>query len=68
MAASNPRIRKATELEQGEVEAALARAGGELDSAASALEVSVHGLRRRVKALGLGADVRDPGRSRDTGR
>lgn len=62
MVASNPRIRKATELEQAEVEAALARTDGQLDAAADELEVSVHGLRRRVKALGLSLELRDPAR------
>lgn len=51
--AANPRIRKATELGREEVAAALERAGGEVEAAAAELEVSVHGLRRRVKALGL---------------
>ena len=54
---ANPRIRKATELERHEVEAALESAGGEIEAAAAALEVSVHGLRRRVKALGLEAGM-----------
>ncbi len=61
---ANPRIRKATELERGEVAAALERAGGEVAAAAVELEVSVHGLRRRVKALLLSdaTPVGQPGR------
>ena len=54
LVATNPRIRKASELEQGEVEDALKRADGDLEAAAADLEVSVHGLRRRIKVLGMG--------------
>ena len=58
LVAANLRIRKASELELGEVEDALERAGGDLEGAAAELEVSVHGLRRRIKALGGGGAAR----------
>ncbi|MCP4655760.1 MAG: sigma-54-dependent Fis family transcriptional regulator [bacterium] len=48
-----PRIRKAVELEPGEIEEALARCGGDVEAAACELEVSAHGLKRRITELGL---------------
>jgi len=48
-----PRIRKAVELEAGEIEEALARCGGDVEAAACELEVSAHGLKRRITELGL---------------
>jgi two-component system nitrogen regulation response regulator GlnG len=47
-----PRLRKAADLDRGEIERALDGAGGELDGAAAALEVSREGLRQRLHALG----------------
>lgn len=51
--ASSPRIRTAAELEAREIEEALARCGGEAEAAARTLEVSLQGLKRRMKALGM---------------
>ncbi len=50
-----PRIRKAADLERGEIAACLEEAGGDVDAAAQRLEVSVHGLLLRVRELGLEA-------------
>lgn len=50
---ANPRIRKANDLDTEEVEAAMNAADGDLHVAAVALEVSSHGFRRKLKALGL---------------
>ncbi len=49
-----PRIRKAVELGADEIAEALARCGGDVDAAACELEVSAHGLKRRITELGLG--------------
>ena len=57
LVASHPRVQKATELERGEIEIALERAGGELEAAAAELEVSAHALKRRLKALRLAEDL-----------
>ncbi len=48
------RIRKASELSSGEIDAAVARCDGRLDEAASSLEVSTHALKLRLKALRSG--------------
>ncbi|MEE8524296.1 MAG: sigma 54-interacting transcriptional regulator, partial [Thermoanaerobaculia bacterium] len=48
-----PRIRKPADLDRGEIEASLERAGGDVDAAAAGLEVSSLGLKRRLKELGL---------------
>ena len=47
------KIRKAVELESGEIEAALVHAEGDVTAAARHLEVSVQGLKRRLTDLGL---------------
>ncbi len=49
----HPELRKASDLERGEIIEALSRAGGDLDDAAEHLGVSSHGLRLRRTALGL---------------
>ncbi len=46
-------VRTAHELDRDEIQAAVAEADGDLDVAAYELEVSVLGLKRRMKALGL---------------
>jgi DNA-binding NtrC family response regulator len=46
-------IRKAGDLSQTEIEAALERADGDLDAAADELRVSPHGLKIRRTELGL---------------
>jgi len=51
--AANPRIKKAADLEPGEIEDACRRTGGDVAAAAAELEVSVHGLKRRATQLGL---------------
>jgi two-component system, NtrC family, nitrogen regulation response regulator GlnG len=48
-----PRTRKASDLEQPEIRQALLESGGRLAGAASRLEVSEEGLKRRIKSLGL---------------
>ncbi len=48
-----PRTRKASDLEQPEVQQALLDSGGRLAEAANQLEVSEEGLKRRMKSLGL---------------
>ena len=48
-----PRIRKAADLEQAEIEAALEETAGDIAAAAMALEVSPLGLKHRMKALGM---------------
>jgi two-component system, NtrC family, nitrogen regulation response regulator GlnG len=55
--AQSDRVRKANELGVTEIAAALTAAGGRLDDAAMALEVSAHALKLRLRALGL-ADSR----------
>ncbi|MCB9764625.1 MAG: sigma-54-dependent Fis family transcriptional regulator [Alphaproteobacteria bacterium] len=47
-------IRKANEVSEAELRAALETAGGSLDQAAEALEVSPRGLRLRARELGVG--------------
>ncbi len=49
-------VRTAHELGREEIEAAVSNADGDLDVAAYELEVSVLGLKRRMKVLGLDAD------------
>ena len=49
-------VRTAHELGREEIQAAVVKAGGDLDAAAYELEVSVLGLKRRMKALGLDTD------------
>ncbi len=49
----SPRVRKARDLSQEEIERTSARHGGDLDAMAEALEVSRKGLRRRMTQLGL---------------
>ena len=49
----SPSVRTAHELGLDEIQAAVAQANGDLDAAAYELEVSVLGLKRRMKALGL---------------
>ncbi len=56
-----PGIRKAAELEAVEIEAALEQAGGVLEAAAAALEVSPQGLKRRLRALDLADAGPGPG-------
>lgn len=46
-------VRKSSQLSRAEIEAALASWDGDLAEAALALEVSLHGLKLRIKALGL---------------
>jgi len=48
-----PRVRKAADLGREEIEDAVARGGGDLEAVAAALEVSVQGLKLRMKTLGL---------------
>ena len=48
-----PRVRKASDLGRGEIEQALASEGGDEPATARFLEVSLQGLRLRMKALGL---------------
>jgi len=48
----SPHLRKAAELGRDEIEAALGSADGELEAAVE-LEVSLRGLKRRMRALGL---------------
>ena len=48
-----PKIRKASELDRREIEAAADRCGGRLGDMAAELEVSTQGLKRRMKGLGL---------------
>jgi hypothetical protein len=48
-----PRLRKPAEIGREELEASLARTGGDADAAALALEVSSLGLKRRLHELGL---------------
>jgi two-component system nitrogen regulation response regulator GlnG len=49
----HPGIRKARDLSREEIDAARARAGGDLDAMVEALEVSQRGLLRRMTELGL---------------
>jgi two-component system nitrogen regulation response regulator GlnG len=51
---SHPELRKASSLSREEIAEALDRADGDLATAADLLEVSLHGLRLRRSALGLG--------------
>ncbi len=48
-----PSIRKAAQLGRGEIAACLEQTGGDADEAAAFLEVSPHGLRLRIRELGL---------------
>ncbi|MEM1182824.1 MAG: sigma 54-interacting transcriptional regulator [Acidobacteriota bacterium] len=48
-----PRIRKASEIPPGEIEACLSRHGGDRTAAAAELEVSQKGLSRRMTELGM---------------
>jgi two-component system nitrogen regulation response regulator GlnG len=48
----SPNVRKAADLERGEIEEALKAAGGDIKAAALALCVSGQGLKRRMTALG----------------
>jgi two-component system, NtrC family, nitrogen regulation response regulator GlnG len=50
----HPGLRKASSLSREEIDAAVDRAGGDVDGAADLLGVSRHGLRLRRNALGLG--------------
>ena len=52
----SPAVRTANQLGEEEIRAAVAEAGGDLEAAAFALEVSVFGLKRRMKALGRRLD------------
>ncbi|MEZ4452909.1 MAG: sigma 54-interacting transcriptional regulator [Nannocystaceae bacterium] len=47
-------LRRPTELSSEEIERALADAGGDLEAAARSLEISPHGLKKRLAALGRG--------------
>jgi two-component system nitrogen regulation response regulator GlnG len=49
-----PRVRKASDLGREEVERVLGEMDGDVDTAAARLEVSAHGLRLRLRDLGLG--------------
>jgi two-component system nitrogen regulation response regulator GlnG len=49
----SPSVRAAHQLSEEEIRAAVEAAGGDLEAAACELEVSVFGLRRRMKGLGL---------------
>ena len=51
--AKSPSLRRASELDVEELREARARAGGDLDAMAAALEVSKRGLVRRLRQLGL---------------
>jgi len=48
-----PKVRKATEVGEGEIGSALARCGGDPEAAAAELRVSPQGLKRRMTALGI---------------
>ena len=48
---ASPNVRKAADLEAGEIEDALTAADGEIDDAARTLRVSSQGLKRRMTAL-----------------
>lgn len=50
---ASPRVRKAKELGQEEIEAAMDRSPGNLEATAAALEVSLRGLVLRMRELGL---------------
>jgi len=49
----SPSVRKATDLSREEIESCLASCGGDLEAASEALQVSISGLKMRIKALGL---------------
>ena len=49
----SPAVRTANQIGEEEIRVAVAEADGDLEAAAFALEVSVFGLKRRMKALGL---------------
>ncbi len=50
---ASKKVRKAADLDAGEIEAALEKAGGRIAHAAAFLEVSTHALKIRMTALGL---------------
>ncbi|MEO1368161.1 MAG: sigma 54-interacting transcriptional regulator [Acidobacteriota bacterium] len=50
---NSPRLRKPSQIDAPELLACLDASGGDLGAAAAQLEVSVPGLKRRLKALGL---------------
>lgn len=51
--AANERLRRSRELTADHVREALARHGGDVERAAEALEISAHGLKLRMHALGV---------------
>lgn len=50
---TSPWVRKAAALDRAEIAAVLARCGGDLEAAALTLQVSLQGLKRRMKSLGM---------------
>ncbi|MCB9743375.1 MAG: sigma-54-dependent Fis family transcriptional regulator [Alphaproteobacteria bacterium] len=54
----SPELHLAQDLEEAQIEAALEQARGDIEAAAFALEVSSHGLKLRMNALGLHAGPR----------
>jgi two-component system nitrogen regulation response regulator GlnG len=49
----NPRLRKASDIERAELERCLRECGGDIEMAATRLEVSRRALQMRVTELGL---------------
>jgi two-component system, NtrC family, nitrogen regulation response regulator GlnG len=50
---ASSRVRKATDISPSEIEATVGGCGGDLATAAAAMEVSLHALKLRMNALGL---------------